>query len=177
MWQYNELYHHGIKGQKWGVRRFQNEDGSLTSEGQKRYGESGKKISSKEYYSEKRELTKNLEKKDPRREKLRSYETEMESLMDRYDFDQDDGGGGTTKADQKAGRRYWELTEKHQELSDQIEAQAKADAGKILAQKYGANQVKRIETVSNIKAGITAVAVMAPILAMPVFFALHDSKK
>ena len=32
------LMHHGIKGQKWGVRRFQNEDGSLTSEGVKRYG-------------------------------------------------------------------------------------------------------------------------------------------
>lgn len=31
-----ELYHHGIKGQKWGVRRFQNEDGSLTSKGKKR---------------------------------------------------------------------------------------------------------------------------------------------
>lgn len=31
--------HYGIKGQKWGVRRFQNEDGSLTSEGKKRYGE------------------------------------------------------------------------------------------------------------------------------------------
>lgn len=30
---YNELYHHGIKGQKWGVRRYQNEDGSYTSEG------------------------------------------------------------------------------------------------------------------------------------------------
>ena len=28
-----ELQHHGIKGQKWGVRRYQNEDGSLTSEG------------------------------------------------------------------------------------------------------------------------------------------------
>ena len=41
MWEYNytdELYHHGIKGQKWGVRRFQNEDGSLTPEGEKRYG-------------------------------------------------------------------------------------------------------------------------------------------
>ena len=37
MWQYNELYHHGIKGQKWGVRRFQNEDGTLTSAGKKRY--------------------------------------------------------------------------------------------------------------------------------------------
>ena len=36
----NELYHHGILGQKWGVRRFQNEDGSLTPEGEKRYSES-----------------------------------------------------------------------------------------------------------------------------------------
>ena len=33
----NELYHHGIKGMKWGVRRFQNEDGSLTTAGKKRY--------------------------------------------------------------------------------------------------------------------------------------------
>ena len=32
----NELYHHGIKGQKWGVRRYQNKDGSLTYAGKKR---------------------------------------------------------------------------------------------------------------------------------------------
>lgn len=35
----NELYHHGIKGMKWGIRRFQNEDGSLTASGKKRYGD------------------------------------------------------------------------------------------------------------------------------------------
>ena len=32
-----ELYHYGIKGQKWGIRRFQNEDGTLTEAGIRRY--------------------------------------------------------------------------------------------------------------------------------------------
>lgn len=32
-----ELYHHGIKGQKWGIRRFQNPDGTLTKDGKQRY--------------------------------------------------------------------------------------------------------------------------------------------
>lgn len=31
------LQHHGILGQRWGVRRYQNEDGSYTPEGRKRY--------------------------------------------------------------------------------------------------------------------------------------------
>ena len=31
------IQHHGIKGQKWGVRRFQNEDGSMTAMGKARY--------------------------------------------------------------------------------------------------------------------------------------------
>lgn len=33
---YNFLAHHGIKGQKWGIRRFQNEDGTRTAAGKKR---------------------------------------------------------------------------------------------------------------------------------------------
>ena len=39
--QSEELTHHGILGMKWGVRRFQNKDGSLTAAGKKRYGSDG----------------------------------------------------------------------------------------------------------------------------------------
>lgn len=42
----NELYHWGVKGMKWGVRRYQNKDGSLTDAGQKRYARDAKE---KEY--------------------------------------------------------------------------------------------------------------------------------
>lgn len=45
-----ELYHHGIKGQKWGRRRFQNEDGSLTPAGKERYDDDGPSEKKKKDY-------------------------------------------------------------------------------------------------------------------------------
>lgn len=38
-----ELYHYGVKGMKWGVRRYQNKDGSLTPAGKKRQAKQTKK--------------------------------------------------------------------------------------------------------------------------------------
>ncbi len=43
----NELTHHGILGMKWGVRRYQNEDGSYTAAGKKRKEQLDKRFESK----------------------------------------------------------------------------------------------------------------------------------
>lgn len=46
----DELYHHGILGQKWGIRRYQNKDGSYTEEGLRRRGYKEAKVRAKKEY-------------------------------------------------------------------------------------------------------------------------------
>lgn len=64
----NELYHHGIKGQKWGVRRFQNEDGSRTAAGLKRAKEGYKEYrKAKKFNYKKDETYSNMSKGDQKK--------------------------------------------------------------------------------------------------------------
>ena len=64
----SDLRHHGIKGQKWGVRRYQKSDGSLTTIGKLRYG------SSKDY----QELSDQINKADSLIKTAKKYQAEKD---------------------------------------------------------------------------------------------------
>ena len=83
-----ELYHHGIKGQKWGVRRFQNKDGSLTPAGKRRYDEpnDGRKTSGSRVKEKKQKNYKIPDNKSLHRLKLE--EKYMKNGMTREEAEQ-----------------------------------------------------------------------------------------
>ena len=73
-----ELYHHGIKGQKWGIRRYQNDDGTLTEAGKERYSADSVDSMEKEY--------KKLYNAD-RKQALRDAKEDRKQLSKIYDKD------------------------------------------------------------------------------------------
>lgn len=73
-----ELYHHGTKGMKWGIRRYQNKDGSLTPAGKKRYNQEMEKLQAEEKVLKTRKRTQ--AKIDKLEEKRKSNEALRKSL-------------------------------------------------------------------------------------------------
>lgn len=70
----NELQHWGIKGQKWGVRRYQNADGTLTAAGKKRYNKELTKL------REEKKVLQNKQKTQAKIDKLDAMRKEIDDM-------------------------------------------------------------------------------------------------
>lgn len=77
----DELYHHGILGQRWGHRRFQNEDGSWTPEGRERYGEGDARTKAKATY-ETQKYKANLKSKAQKEKDVRTAKEERNRIKE-----------------------------------------------------------------------------------------------
>lgn len=136
----NTIYHHGVKGMRWGHRK-------------KEMKEYEKKLY-KEFYRNKDE---------PHLKKINQLEAENARLLKKHKFDADDGGGGRTEADRKAGSKYmdnWDAIETEKYNRDVAAGQY---VTKKLVEKYGQKSVNRLKTddstsVLAIKMGAVLVA-------------------
>lgn len=85
----NELQHAGIKGMKWGVRRYQNKDGTLTPAGRKRYARELSKL------REEKKVLENKRKTQAKFDKLDNLKKEVDSMKSgkKHDSDGSDTSG------------------------------------------------------------------------------------
>ena len=133
----NEIYHHGVPGQKWGIRRYQNKDGSLTPAGKKRADKLKAKYTELTGKRMRRNPTKTKEsksKEEPKKE-VKSYKDltneELTKLTNRMNLEKNylDSVRNLEKATPKQisrGKRFMKS------LSDDVAKPAFKDAGKRL---------------------------------------------
>lgn len=134
----DELCHHGVKGQRWGVRRYQNEDGSLTNAGKRRIA---KKIKNTGGYST--GLYRQNQSTYKNKDLIRKHVSK--DLFDEYSKAQDEA----TKAVEKYNKYYpnmsdkkekqlWNDIEKHNKKIDEINKKVVDE----LVGKYSNKKVK-----------------------------------
>lgn len=134
-----ELYHHGIKGQKWGVRRYQNKDGSLTPAGNKRYNSGEGIVGRVKEYRAGVKRKKTLEKARAARAEKKKAEEEAKTKAEQRRKDVESGkiSARNMTADELNDRiNKLNLEKQYKNLMEQTNPPAKATSvGKKFAEK------------------------------------------
>jgi hypothetical protein len=116
----DELYHHGIRGMKWGVRRYQNADGSLTDKGRKRYLNDDGSLNKKgeKYYAKETERLK-AERKTLRAQKSATRKlSKLEEMRKKNAELDEEVNGKKTKEEDKTSSGESASTSKSEKSSD-----------------------------------------------------------
>lgn len=104
----NTLSHHGIKGQQWGRRRYQNPDGTLTALGRKRYA---KEL---EQYKKEKQILKNKAETQKKLSKLEAAKKEVEELRtaSKTKSDSDENSSNTSQTSQQPKKQEPQISKR-----------------------------------------------------------------
>ena len=155
-----ELYHHGIKGQRWGVRRFQNKDGSLTSKGKSRYRKGAEIFREHSKLSDEKEAK--LKKSSKEYQQLKN---EYTKLTDKYDLD-NQWGHENDSAYKATTRNFAQikrdiLEDDINRMDDVFSKKAEEYANKEILKKYGDTALSDMKHFQNVNAVAAAAGVLA----------------
>ena len=158
------LQHFGIQGMKWGVRRYQNSDGSLTPAGRKRYGRAERKAEKKQFKKDYKEYKRIQDKVrsetyDKLYEENGAAELEKKLYSKRYDPHNYESGKGRDKV----RRERYELDEEYTRLADKAYDDSYKYAKLELEKKYGKERLSEFEAREMREGQIAAVTALAAI--------------
>lgn len=144
----NQLTHWGVKGMKWGVRRYQNKDGSLTSAGKKRYEAELAKI------KEEAKVVRNQERAKAKMDKLDTMRKDLEDRKRKLSGEDD--GVDNSPTEKKSNRQADLRTKSVRKMTDEeIRAhmdrlQLEKDYKKLLSDNYHVTTERGKDFVSKV---------------------------